>query len=598
MEQATTGFQVDPTLAEQRLLRKALRDPIYGSAYPSLGSLQALLEAGFIDDGSDSDEPELYRAGDDWLMTPTKKIRDCLLSLTPEAVAQAKFLAVLLTTGAFCPIHPGHLMGMQIARAELQAQGAIVVGGYLAADHDGYVLPKCGKDGLEASYRLQLVEEAVRDSDWLMSDSWCALGVERALNFTDVIVRLESYLAAHVKTPRPLEVVYVFGGDNARFARTFVKRGRCVCVARPGSEATMASVAKEKLVADNDRIVFARKPSLAIASRMVREGQDGLMSVRPGEIYRRWMAQRSLDAASDGSGELPRKVYCLRNEGEWAISPWLTGRNRRQVNTAWNAYVQRLTALLVETHKNAHSPDARLDVEIRIQTLEQQRLRAAALTEGFKVISMDSCIPGEFNLAVSRHFPLSCSRHAPILGARPGHPDLQSQIATIEPGQYVLFDDDIATGFTMRYIRKLLPESIQIVKECALTRNRETGDGLPVLDILDCRDFLLGVREGGLVVELPDGTMARAPYGLPYVSPADRMSAPIGSEVQLARRLLESSELFFQSIQPAIRLQEADPAFRKLMHYVGFDDEDTIESICRWHIDNSILPTGGKLVLS
>ena len=46
--------------------------------------------------------------------------------------------------------------------------------------------------------------------------------------------RLEAYLRAHVDPA--VEVVYVCGGDNARFSLAFAGKGRCVVVARPKAE--------------------------------------------------------------------------------------------------------------------------------------------------------------------------------------------------------------------------------------------------------------------------------------------------------------------------------------------------------------------------
>lgn len=105
------------------------------------------------------------------------------------------------------------------------------------------------------------------------------------------------------------------------------------------------------------------------------------------------------------------------------------------------------------------------------------------------------------------------------------------------------------------------------------------------LDVSDCRDFLAGAFEGGLVCQLPGGALIRAPYALPYVFPSDRASVPLSGDKAFSLGVWQLSEAFFKKVVNPILLEEADPGFQKLMRSIGFKEDDSLESICRWHIE-------------
>jgi hypothetical protein len=108
-------------------------------------------------------------------------------------------------------------------------------------------------------------------------------------------------------------------------------------------------------------------------------------------------------------------------------------------------------------------------------------------------------------------------------------------------------------------------------------------DNLPVFDIVDFRDFIVGSRDGGLVVSLPDGFIARAPYMSPYVSLVTRAKIPASSEIDLSIRLWEMNEKFFEGIKPTVKLKDADKYFQRLMKYIGFKASTPLCDICAWH---------------
>jgi nicotinic acid mononucleotide adenylyltransferase len=558
----------------ERLLRYILKDPYFGSAYPKLGSVEALLDAGLFDLG----ETPLgtIRADEKWLMTPTHHISRHLEQFEP--VNQP--IVVLLTTGGFCPVHDGHIEMMTLARRALEARGYLVLGGYLAPDHDAYTLRKCGHDALSAMHRLRLLEERLMNSDWLMADGWASLGVERDINFTDIISRMERYLAHHVTSSRKIEVAYVFGGDNARFARAFIEHGRCVCVLRPGTEEKFFSVAADPLVANNPHIVMADTSSLDFSSTDVRQGRKSLEEGVQ-RMYAGWANGIDRVAPSASSA-----VYFLRNEREWAIEPWLANRDRDELIAGYQWFRRGLMRLLKKAHENATEADVRFDVSFHTIDVAKQRKLARRQARGEVIISLDPCVEGDYNLAVSRRFPVCAGRMSPGIIARPGFPSIERQVQALPAGQFVLQDDDIVTGGTMRRVQGRLPKNVEITRWSSLAE-REKEDR-PVLDIIDCRDFLAGAREGGLVVELPDRTFARSPYCLPYVSPAHGARTPLSQELTISRDIWRLNEQFFNRIAPAIRVSETNIGFRRLMRYLGFDPSTPMSEVCRYHADKSL----------
>lgn len=587
-ERVDAAYRALPPLVqaepERRLAWKVLRDRFYAKAHAHLASAQELDRAGFFDDRADITADNTRRERSDWLATPLHHVLTRL-----QAADGRGRLVVLVSTGAFCPVHRAHLEMLTLARQALEARGATVLGGYLSPSHDAYVALKCGSRTLDARHRLRLCEEAVRGSDWLMVDGWEALENDQELNFTDVIVHLEDYLAAHVPCHRPIEVVYVFGGDNARFARTFLERGACVCINRPGHEQALAEVRADPRVAGNPRIVLVDGSTVppGISSSKVRLGDLSALSEGVRETFAAWTRR-----AAAGPEAARTAVFALRDEGDLAVLPWMTGRPAARLLAAREALVDGLVALLRAEFLAAAPPDVVYDLEVRRLELAAQRSEAARRTAGRSVISLDGCIPGSFDLGVSRCFPLCAGKVTPTIVARPGFAPLAAQLDAIASGEYVLLDDDSATGETLRRVRALLPARVHIHEVVIVSSTTA-----PALDFGDCRDFLLGAREGGLVVALPGGGLARAPYVLPYVSPSARASVPISREREFSIAVWALNAAFFSAVSPAIRLAEADPAFVRLMRYVGFTPETTMLAICRWHLER-LLPGARRSAFS
>jgi hypothetical protein len=159
------------------------------------------------------------------------------------------------------------------------------------------------------------------------------------------------------------------------------------------------------------------------------------------------------------------------------------------------------------------------------------------------------------------------------------------QLRALPAGAYTLVDDDIASGFTMAQVKSLLPSEVRVRRVVSLLRDGPVpAVEHPVLDVVDLRDLMLGATDAGLVVQLPDGTAARAPYALPYVSTVSRAKLPPSAEWDFSLAVWKLNFEFFASAARNVTVRDADPATAALLRYVGFDQEQTLREVCAWHL--------------
>lgn len=456
---------------------KVARDP-YLAPLARRHGVAAAYEAGFFEDDDPADAP-LDDVG--WLCTPTDHVRRSLLHGRPVGLDPETPPVVLLSTGGFHPVHAGHLAMLRAARDRAGAAGWWVVGAYLSPGHDDYLALKCGPEvrvAAPAAARLAAAEEALGVQPWIAVDPWEAQARPVAVNYTDVTARLQAYLRHHVDAR--IEVAYVAGADNARFALAFAERGRAVVVGRPGSEA------------ERDR--WRRDPRVPADRVLWADGADpssstGLRPVAPRPTIARLV---------------------LREEDERAVAALGLDTHR------WRRFQSALRAELATyvDVRRAPWPPPSTDT---IRTAGRDP--SASADRAVRVLSLDPFVRGDADLAVSRCFDLGGHR---LLGhvARPGAPPLPEQMAAILPGRWRVWDDDRASGGTLRFLRSHLTDGVELVGR-SFAVDAPTGT-----DVADSRDFLLGTEHGGLVVELPDGMLGRVPYLQPYVDPSVRSAVP------------------------------------------------------------------------
>ncbi|KAI1754531.1 hypothetical protein F4782DRAFT_34972 [Xylaria castorea] len=548
------------------------------------GSFDAIRTAGYFDDGLQGD----YNGFEaNWWTCAVDKVQSRLSRYGCDA---SKKLTVLVTTGGFAPIHKGHIQMMETAKQELESHGIVVLGGYFCPDHDQYVSSKLLLDSgvsiLPSVQRVYLCEQAVVDSDWLMVDRWAALYAPGSVNFTRILDHVSQMLAHNIRTHRPVNVVYVFGGDNARFSLSFVCRGSSMCVLREGSLRVFEEMSKYAMLRNSSQFMFSWNQTPAISSTNIRRGDaSGLPEI----VEAAWWRFQSARVGSLVLTNEPMNFY-MRDEGIWAIEPWITNRScdPRKTERAYSIFCMRLQQIFAKAFAREPRMLPRIDiVPLRLQ--DQQSVYQKRFGNQ-QVISLDPCLPGTVSLQISRSFrPLGNGecKFVPRYGA----PSLAFQISKIERNNYILFDDDTVSGGTGKYVKALLADHCTIDRFETLCDARgpldltnELTPSRERLDHVDCRDFLVGSREGGLCLELLDASICRAPYVLPYVSPHDRASVPVASEKDFSADVWRLNQDFFSSLDVELHLEDMSPAFQELGDSLRFPSDMKMTDLCAWHL--------------
>lgn len=142
--------------------------------------------------------------------------------------------------------------------------------------------------------------------------------------------------------------------------------------------------------------------------------------------------------------------------------------------------------------------------------------------------------------------------------------------------------------------KALLPERAQVTKIRTLTEysHRQYLNGRPksanvdLFDMVDLRDFIFGAKDGGLVIELPNRQLARAPYSLPYISLITRASIPPSAEMNFSKAIWKLNHDFFKSLDKPILIKHTDPYFQEFCTYLNFPLTMSMTEFCEWHIEH------------
>lgn len=430
-------------------------------------------------------------------VTPFHKVMDNLR----RTGGTGRKKAIVFTTGGFSPVHTGHVEILEIARRAVEAHGYDVVGGFLSPSHDAYVdIKDEGRAKCHAGTRVIECAKFVADGDWIAVDPWESRYLKRDVNFTTVYERLA--VAASWYWNEGISVFYVFGADNAGFAKAFAENGYAVCVNRPGYNHRYLQ-AKGDTNLFNGRVLFADEPTSDVSSTEIRN-----RTIPMGHTYK-----------DDGFTLFLRYDHVAVADG---------AKRAR--------YLEFSDDLLKVFNKL-------LPFRVRkVNAKKQIEIAADTTLRNMNVISMDPLWRAEHNLAISRVFAPSDAQIAPIgYVNRPGSPSLSTQVAAIPDGEYVLVDDDICTGGSVRFAQSLLPDSVKITKAYSLLHlTQDVGRNY---DVVDVRDFVFDAPNGGLVVGF--GTkITRVPYVSPIVSLASRASVPPELEHELSLRIINLNEFY------------------------------------------------------
>lgn len=311
---------------------------------------------------------------------------------------------------------------------------------------------------------------------------------------------------------KDIPIFFVSGGDHARFAMTFIQKGHCVIVKRPFYEQQYETYSRN--LSEKKNIHFI-------------EGGNSLSSTE-------------LRINDFVPNEKKKLIIRVEDNDKKSILDIL--------NSCFSSIEQKSLKEQKESFNN-----------IQLE----------------KVISLDSLLTSEQNLAISRSYDLF-GIHLMGFTNRPGTPSIDEQISVIKQGEYSLFDDDIHTGSTMRFAKTLIEKSGSKVDKF-ISLNISSPENS---EILDCRDFYLENENNGLVIKLSNGTTTRAPYIYPYVCPFVRAS--IDEPMKFSAEVWKMNMELFQ--ESNLLLKDL-PFWRPLFEKIGFSLEDSMYTICKWHYD-------------
>ena len=515
---------------------KVLRDKYYSEIYREYEDEDLLIKAGFILDQFSLDKINYYNI--DLLTTPFDKLKENVNDLNNPIV--------LLSTGGFYPIHEGHIKMMEEAKRVLSNDGYDVIGGYLSLSHDDYIStkPYYISDQYE---RINEGREYLKNNDWLMIDPWESIYVRTPINFTDVIERLKKYLQKYID--KRIKVAYIFGGDNVEFMYCFEKDGIAVCLNRDGYNELFSKTIKIK----NNNMYFIdnNNSSSLLSSRYIRKNQS-----------------KKIISYKDAGN------YLIRNESLLPLSILIQDDNKELLQKLQEEFLNKFMRLLSNCFDNK--------IFIKVINMEFQLKNAYDYLQKQSTINLDSYFRGTYNLEVSRLFNVSSyqDKYIKLIG-RLGNETIEEQVKKIKSGSYILVDDDSVTGRTLNSIKQRLPKDVVISGTYLLANSINEK----LFDVVDLRDFIIGIKNSGLVVKLPNGTYTRAPYVMPYVNLTTRASIPPSKEREFSISIWQMNKEFYQKYNKNFKLKNTDPNFITLMNYIGFSNEDTMVDICQWHIN-------------
>ena len=472
----------------------------------------------------------------DFLCTPVNKIRD---NLHKYRINTDEPVYVLFVTGSFNPIHQGHVDMMEWARAYVEAQGHIVVGGYISASHDQYVRSTSSSEALSISHRMRLIVKTISKSDWLMADSWEGVGIGYPVDFTAVYIRLENYL--HKYIGRRVRLVYVSGGDKASSALAFANKGYCAIVQRDEHDEQWLSYQEHPQLHGKSNVFWVPRSHGASSSK-IRQGAYELL---PHGIFAVDVEPTTCNSVS------------LRIETQRVVEHFADG----SLSHKWTEFQENVVA----TFRKYFQGDVYTH-SIVSGTLEDND------------IDLDIWSNHKHTLSITRCFDLGGYEQLGYI-ARPSTPSIETQIASIPQGAYYLVDDDQVTGGTLRYIRSILPKDIQVLG------HKFHADGqIPFAeDYADVSDFLFGAKNSGLTVLLPNGKTARVPYMLPYLNPHIRSGLPADSMWAFSLEMWQHNWAFFQDTSCTVAELEAHGQDFAL--FLGATPETKLFEIVQQHID-------------
>jgi nicotinic acid mononucleotide adenylyltransferase len=370
---------------------------------------------------------------------------------------------VLLTAGSFNPMHSGHLEMMEVAKENMEKKGYSVVGGFISLGHDEYIKEKSKEKWLPINERIRIAGKFIKNSNWLEIDPWEAIYNKVAINFTDVIYRLEKYLQHFLG--QSLDIFFVLGGDNARFMDTFLLKGNCIVIERGSSNSAWMLY---------DRIVKYEKEYPDFHKRVHIFHNDN---------------QNSSTKIRDKKG-----VFVQKNK-------------KVNIRTSGDKFYELKVFRILERYFK----------ETKVIYIKNQQAFLDQTKLSKKIISLDKEIKTGNNIDISRMYDINGQT---LIGFdTEDENSIEDQIQKINIKNCILFDDDSASCKTIDFItRKLNDNRISVDAFFLLNKTTDDCEILDAKDFIICAEELYNRKDSGLLLNLL-GTKIKLPYVLPFVNP-------------------------------------------------------------------------------
>lgn len=485
----------------------------------------------------------LYNDKQNLLATPLHKIFNMLehvLNSNTQYDLINENIFILVNTGCYDPIHKGHVHIMEEAYNYLTSKGSIVLGGYLIPAHTKYVIKKNKIDS--HLKRLDNCQKFVNKHKWLSIDPYEILFEDDDISYTEIIVRLEKYFEIHIKNKYKIniDIGYVFGGDRAKFMRSFVNEGYGICVGRYGYDEIFNSAKNELKSSTNNKNMFWIDRQLEFA-----------------EISSTLIRNMIL---SETHTEIVNSVYYIQN------------RNFDADDTQY--YCNQLLDII----RGVFANNKNISVKIMNQYSQNNNL---IKNKKYKTISIDPFVKSDYYINISSLFGYGDTKSFIKIIKQPYFIPLDKQIKIIPSGTYELINNSFATDTMMIFAERLLTANalIKIKVKTLLTNYYEDKN---IYNIVDCADFLIGSHLGGLVVEIPSGEHVRVPYILPYVFPSDQAKIPIEQNISFSKNIWTLNLKYYSKNNKLVK--EIDLSTRIFLNYIGFVDDCSMKYVCTWHL--------------
>ena len=509
---------------------KLLRDKNFEKLYKRCKSIKSVYDSGFFLDSLDLGEDAGIQ-NTNFLSNPIHKSK----------IKTDKKNIVLISTGGFSPVHDGHIFTMETAKLEMEKCGYNVVCGYLSPSHDDYVSTKdSGKAHNHALNRIKMCNEKVQESSWLMTSPHESLYTRTSINYTDVIENIKKYVKANIS--ENIIIGYVFGGDNAPFIKAFENtEDIAICITRNNLREDF--IEKEDISHCNFKYI-KNNPFTYESSTKIRNKRKKKLPDRNTDNY------------------LVRDDYKMFNFPN-ELSPI------KKIEKLFNECLGDSIVSIV-------------DVEIQLLKGIKEKEKSKN-----KTISLDVYLKGDINISLSRLFNNSDSQiKANKITTRP-EDDKYFNLKELKDNKYTLIEDDIVSGYTLKELRKMMPDTAAI-DDFILLSNFGTNGSKKYYDVVDLRDFIINTNYSGLVVNIEDD-IVRVPYISPYVDLTTRASILPEKALYFTTKILEINIELYKELKIRNIDISLSSSINKLCSIIGIEKEeknvDTILNFCNWHLE-------------